>query len=78
MSWRRRYAVLHGLFDAGFRQQVRAAEGFVRGCAQGGLIAGDFNHVPDKSWRKSGSALGALDKRTLLICCTLQMFQQVR
>ena len=32
----------------------------------------------EKKATGGGGGFGALDKRTLLICCTLQMFQQVR
>ena len=51
----RAYAALHGFSTSGFAEQVREAKAWVmeRG---GGLVMGDFNHVPCKRWRTSGKA----------------------
>ena len=56
---RRRYALIHGLFDSGFNRQVEEARNFVRQHAQGGLVLGDFNHVPCRRWRASDAGAEA-------------------
>ena len=64
---KRAYAAVHGVFTATFREQVDAAEAWVRDRG-GGLVLGDFNHVPCRKWRVSRVALSAMDKRLRRLC----------
>jgi hypothetical protein len=64
---RRAYAAVHGVFTAAFREQVDAAEAWVRDRG-GGLVLGDFNHVPCRAWRVSRVALSASDRRLRRLC----------
>ena len=67
---RRAYAAVHGVFTTAFREQVDAAEAWVRDRG-GGLVLGDFNHVPCRKWRVSRAALSASDKRLRRLCGTV-------
>ena len=67
---KRAYAAVHGVFTAAFREQVDAAEAWVRDRG-GGLVLGDFNHVPCRKWRVSRAALSAMDKRLRKLCGTV-------
>ena len=62
---KRRYVFLHGMHSAALRGQLKAAEDYLK--EGGGLIAGDWNHVPCKRWRVSG-VLGARDKWVQKLC----------
>ena len=64
---RRAYVALHGLFTSGFGPQLREAEAWAdeRG---GGLVLGDFNHVPCRLWRASKAAMGTLDGQMRRFC----------
>ena len=64
---RRAYVGMHGLFSAAFGQQLKEAETWLRERG-GGLVLGDFNHVPCRRWRVSGVALTAQDKLMRRFC----------
>ena len=64
---RRAYVGLHGLFSAAFGEQLREAETWLRERG-GGLVLGDFNHVPCRKWRVSNVVLTAQDKLMRRFC----------
>ena len=55
------YVYTHGLQQAGFRLQLKAAEAFCR-ASGGGLLCGDLNHVPCAMWRVVPQPLNRSDR----------------
>ena len=62
----RAYVGLHGLGE-GFEAQLRGMREWLQ-AQGGGLVLGDFNHVPCRRWRASGGALSAQDRLMRRFC----------